>query len=82
VDAQNSGRVMDPSWKGASDMNCSECARLGRDAAAVALCRHCSAGLCLAHVQDEALDGGPGGMNLSCKHHTWDPPHVDAPHPR
>lgn len=32
-------------------MNCFECSQTGVDAAAVALCHHCSVALCSAHVQ-------------------------------
>jgi hypothetical protein len=56
-------------------MNCYECAKLGATASAVALCTHCSCGLCLEHlraVRFEAL----GGMPLRCEHDTWR--HVDA----
>lgn len=57
-------------------MNCLECARMHRDTVAVALCPRCMAGLCLAHVESEALNEGAGGMNLSCQHRTWRRPRV------
>ena len=53
-------------------MMCFVCARGGSDSSAVAICPHCKAGLCMQHVAETALDAGPGGMNLSCKHGTWD----------
>jgi hypothetical protein len=52
-------------------MKCYVCARAGDDAAAVAICPHCSAGLCLVHVTETARDEGPGGLRLSCGHSTW-----------
>jgi hypothetical protein len=54
-------------------MNCLTCARAGADSAAVALCPHCQAGLCLNHVAETARAAAPGGMRLSCGHDTWDP---------
>ncbi len=48
-------------------MNCYECATRGTDQSAVALCRHCFIGLCLAHVA-EAKRPGPGGLQLGCPH--------------
>lgn len=54
-------------------MNCFVCAENGSEIAAVALCPRCSAGLCLAHVRDEAKDQGPGGMHFACEHGTWNP---------
>ena len=57
-------------------MNCLECAQMRRDVVAVALCPRCLAGLCLAHVESEALSDGPGGMNQSCQHRTWRRPRV------
>ncbi|HEX9518411.1 MAG TPA: DUF2180 family protein [Streptosporangiaceae bacterium] len=53
-------------------MNCLSCAQLGSERTAVALCPQCQAGLCLGHVRETARDQGPGGMNLSCGHQTWD----------
>ena len=57
-------------------MNCLVCARAGNEHSAVAICPHCSAGLCLGHVTEAAWDPGPGGMRLTCGHRTWDPPRV------
>lgn len=47
-----------------------------RDVVAVALCPRCMAGLCLAHVESEALNEGAGGMNMSCRHRTWRRPRI------
>jgi len=55
-------------------MHCLTCARTGTAQAAVALCPHCSAGLCLDHVAETAAHRGPGGLRLSCGHDTWAPP--------
>jgi hypothetical protein len=52
-------------------VKCLECARAGADSSAVAICPHCSAGLCLTHVAEAAGESGPGGMRLSCQHRTW-----------
>lgn len=52
-------------------MNCLTCARTDKAAVAVAICPHCSAGLCQQHVAETAARRGPGGMNLSCGHDTW-----------
>jgi len=54
-------------------MKCFVCARDGVDGAAVAICPHCNAGLCLGHVYEAATDPGPGGMSMSCRHGTWSP---------
>jgi hypothetical protein len=54
-------------------MNCLVCARAGGDRTAVAICPHCSAGLCPHHVAETARSASPGGMRLSCGHDTWDP---------
>ena len=54
-------------------MNCIVCTQTGKaDRAAVALCPHCKAGLCLDHVHETAKSADPGGMKLACSHHTWD----------
>lgn len=54
-------------------MHCLTCARTGAVEVAVATCPHCSAGLCLTHVEETASRRGPGGMRLSCGHDTWTP---------
>jgi Uncharacterized protein conserved in archaea (DUF2180) len=63
-------------------MKCFVCARTNEDAPAVAVCPHCNAGLCLAHVAETARDPGPGGMRLSCGHGTWDPAWQPMSHAR
>jgi len=55
-------------------MNCFECARVGSDTTAVALCRTCSAGLCLDHLLEAAGDQSKGSMHHGCLHVTWNPP--------
>jgi hypothetical protein len=52
-------------------MKCLVCARAGDDRSAVAICPHCSAGLCLTHVAETASRPGPGGTRLACGHNTW-----------
>ena len=59
-------------------MNCLTCARSGSAQSAVALCPHCSAGLCLDHVAETAAHRGPGGTRLSCGHNTWAMPQNTA----
>jgi hypothetical protein len=53
-------------------MNCFECARGGSTTTAVALCRHCNAGLCVDHLRDAATDRPQGGLHATCRHSTWD----------
>jgi hypothetical protein len=53
-------------------MNCFECAKDGSTNAAVALCRHCNAGLCMDHLRDSATDRSRGGLQTTCRHTTWD----------
>jgi hypothetical protein len=50
-------------------MNCYECAKTGQTAPAVSICRHCGAGLCLAHTQ-EAARYRVGGTVFACPHDT------------
>ena len=52
-------------------MNCFECAKDGSTNAAVALCRHCNAGLCVDHLRDSATES-QGGLQATCRHTTWD----------
>ena len=56
-------------------MNCYECAKAGTTVAAVAICTHCSCGLCLEHLRATRFDA-IGGMPLRCEHDTW--LHIDA----
>ncbi len=52
-------------------MNCYVCATADRTEPAVAICRHCGAGLCLEHVREAAASPGPGGLAaLGCEHDT------------
>jgi hypothetical protein len=52
-------------------MDCYECAKAGTKTTAVAICRSCSAGLCLTHLREAAATVGPGGLNVVCRHDTW-----------
>lgn len=55
-------------------MNCYVCATKDmREAPAVALCKHCDAGLCLQHLRVAAATQQAGGLNLACIHDTWSP---------
>jgi hypothetical protein len=53
-------------------MNCFECAKDASTTAAVALCRHCNAGLCMEHLREAATDRSRGGLQATCRHSTWD----------
>lgn len=48
-------------------MNCYVCARNGKTEAAVAVCRNCFVGLCIAHLA-EAQDYQVGGTRFDCEH--------------
>ena len=48
-------------------MNCFECAKVDDDVPAVAVCRHCGAGLCLAHFA-EARSYRVAGTTFGCPH--------------
>jgi hypothetical protein len=48
-------------------MNCFECAKVNDSVPAVALCQHCSVGLCLDHLV-EAHDFRVGGTTYGCAH--------------
>jgi predicted nucleic acid binding AN1-type Zn finger protein len=52
-------------------MQCYECAKAGRSEEAVAICRSCSAGLCLRHVRETAAYGANLTSWASCPHDTW-----------
>lgn len=53
-------------------MNCYVCATKDmRDTPAVALCKHCDAGLCLNHLRVAASTQQAGGLNFACTHDTW-----------
>lgn len=65
-------------------MRCYECAKLGTAEPAVAVCRSCSAGLCLTHLRETALFMATGAIRPSCQHDTWLPARVHrlrAPRP-
>ena len=66
-------------------MQCHECALTGVKQEAVALCKICSAGLCLGHLQEAANYFEAGGTSLACPHTTWNTHakgRVAANHPR
>lgn len=52
-------------------MLCYICAEEGSDQPAVALCRSCNAGLCLAHLRATATHLASSHMLDSCHHDTW-----------
>jgi hypothetical protein len=52
-------------------MRCYECAKQGADAPAVALCKGCSAGLCLTHLRETVMVFQSGAIRVSCHHDTW-----------
>jgi hypothetical protein len=53
-------------------MNCCVCAsREGASAPAVALCRHCDAGLCFAYLRETTTTQRTGSLQLNCVHDTW-----------
>jgi hypothetical protein len=52
-------------------MQCHECAIAGTKQEAVALCKKCSAGLCLAHLREATNYFGAGGTSLDCLHTAW-----------
>jgi len=62
-------------------MLCYSCAEQGIDQPAVALCRSCSAGLCLAHLRETASRFASSHMLDTCHHDTWDAtkhPHAEG----
>jgi hypothetical protein len=52
-------------------MHCYPCAEQGVDRPAVAICRSCSAGLCLEHLRETAARFAAGNMYEYCHHDTW-----------
>jgi hypothetical protein len=52
-------------------MLCHSCAEQGIDQPAVALCRSCSAGLCLVHLRETAAYLAASHILDSCRHDTW-----------
>ena len=58
-------------------MLCYVCTGLGKDRPAVALCRSCSAGLCLTHLRETTAHLRSSHILDTCRHDTWtatDPP--------
>jgi len=59
--------------KGTQIMLCYSCAEQGIHQPAVALCRHCTAGLCMDHLREAAAHFASDPSMLStCHHDTWD----------
>jgi hypothetical protein len=52
-------------------MQCYCCAEQGIEQHAVALCRSCSAGLCLDHLRETASRFESSNILDSCHHDTW-----------
>jgi hypothetical protein len=52
-------------------MHCYVCAKQGVEQAAVALCRSCSAGLCLQHLRETATQFASDHILAPCHHDTW-----------
>ena len=52
-------------------MLCYPCAQQGIDRPAVALCRSCTAGLCMEHLRATASHLASGHILDSCHHDTW-----------
>jgi hypothetical protein len=50
---------------------CYECAEHGVERAAVALCRSCSAGLCLEPLRETAARFATDHILAACQHDTW-----------
>jgi hypothetical protein len=53
-------------------MNCYECAKTGRDHAAVGICKKCGAGLCVEHARDTASYRVAGTL-YGCPHDFREP---------
>jgi hypothetical protein len=52
-------------------MLCYSCIEQGIQQPAVAVCRSCSAGLCLEHLRETAARFESDNMLASCHHDTW-----------
>ena len=52
-------------------MLCYSCVEQGIQQPAVALCRNCSAGLCMEHLRETASRFGSDNILASCHHDTW-----------
>jgi hypothetical protein len=48
-------------------MNCYVCATSKEERAAVAICPHCSVGVCLDHLR-QGQQPSAGGMRFGCRH--------------
>jgi len=62
-------------------MDCYCCAEKGIERSAVALCRSCSAGLCMEHLHDTATRFASGHILDTCHHDTWTARPAVVPHP-
>lgn len=60
-------------------MLCYVCSLRGREVAAVALCRHCNAGLCRAHARQAAIQQANTLGWYRCAHEAWQPVAATAP---
>jgi hypothetical protein len=54
-------------------MQCYVCSERGRKSEAVALCRHCNAGLCRAHAREAAVQQANTLGWYRCTHEPWQP---------
>ncbi len=54
-------------------MQCYECAKQGVREDAVVACWSCSAGLCLRHVAEAAVQRSGRELVMHCAHDTWEP---------
>ncbi len=52
-------------------MLCYSCAEQGIHQPAVALCRHCTAGLCMDHLHETAAHLASNRLLADCHHGTW-----------
>jgi hypothetical protein len=52
-------------------MYCYVCTKHGVDRPAVALCRSCSAGLCVEHLRETAARFESDNILAACHHDTW-----------
>jgi len=59
-------------------MYCYVCAEHGVDRPAVALCRSCSAGLCVEHLRETAARFESDNILAACHHDTWRTTHRDS----
>jgi hypothetical protein len=57
--------------KGTPIMLCYSCAEQGVNQPAVALCRSCTAGLCMDHLRETAARFASDSMLSHCHHDTW-----------